>query len=100
MVINPENNSTIWYHSTPNDRVESILKNGLLINSKPEYQSKPEPWIYVSTVIFTNEKGFTTFEVNLDEIDEDDVGWPFEDNWQLRVFVNIPANKLKIFKRN
>ena len=100
MLINNENNSTIWYHSTPNNRVESILKNGLLINSEPTYQSHPEPWIYISTVIFTKESGFTTFEVNLDEVEEKDAGWPFEDNWQLRIFVNIPANKLKIIERN
>lgn len=94
-VINPKRDDCIWYHSTPNERVESILKNGLKINSKPTWQSKPEPWIYVSTTPFDESDGTTTFEVDLSELPWDMAGWPFDSDWQLRVFCDIPTKWLK-----
>ena len=103
-VINHKNNSCIWYHTTPNDRVEKILREGLRINSDPGWQEEPEPWIYVSTEPFMLSPETTTFEVDLSFLGGLECGWPFtepgapdwEDRWQLRVFKDIPAKYLKV----
>lgn len=36
------------YHTTTKDRVESILKNGLLPNSKPTWFTEPTPYVMLS----------------------------------------------------
>ena len=101
MIINHLDDSTIWYHSTPKDRLESILEHGLKINSPPTYQSRPEPWIYLSPAPW--EMGeLVILQVNLDEVAESDAGWAFtspeddnwDDRWQLRVMVDIPTSKI------
>lgn len=104
-VINHKNNNCIWYHTTTNDKVDSIIKNGLKINSSPTWQNKPEPWIYLSVVPWKEGKDITIFEVDLSFLDTNECGWafadedtPLEELWQLRVFKNIPSNKIKIYK--
>lgn len=105
-ILNHKNDSYIWYHTTPQERVDSILKDGLKINSPPTYQGGPEPWIYVSTEPFWMENG-VTLKVDLEDVKHKDAGWPFqsgpeedpeewEARWQLRVFVDVPTEKLKI----
>ena len=106
MLINHKNNTTIWYHTTPTNNVESILKYGLKINSKPTFQKHSEPWIYLSTVPFLDFgviNDITLFEVDCRDIEEENAGWPFADDntplsdlWQLRVFVDIAPKYLKI----
>lgn len=108
MLINHANNSTIWYHTTTNNRVENILKYGLKINSAPTFQSHKEPWIYLSTIpflAFESLNNITLFGVDCKDIKEEDAGWPFVDDntplselWQLRVFVDIAPYYLKILE--
>jgi hypothetical protein len=104
-IINHKTGNTIWYHTTTKDRVPSILKTGLKINSKPTWQINPEPWIYVSTIPW-NCTGNATFEVDLSFLDINDCGWAFADadsppneKWQLRVFKDIPVKYIKIHWR-
>lgn len=104
-VINHENGNCIWYHTTPNDRVDIIFKKGLKINSEPSWQSYPEPWIYISTIPWIDDnENATVFKVDLSFINKDDCGWAFADNdspkeelWQLRVFRDIPSKYLEIY---
>ncbi len=106
-VINHESGTCVWYHTTPNDRVGSILRDGLKVNSKPTWQDKPEPWIYVSTLPWGNEDNVTILEVDLSVIETTDAGWPFvdegtpewEERWQLRVFKDIPPDKVKLLTK-
>ena len=101
MLINPETNNTIWYHSTPKERLDSILKEGLRINSIPTFETGgPYPWIYVSTVPFDpdNQK-LVLLQIDLRDIPEERAGWPFEDRWQLRVFMDIPAKYINVPRR-
>jgi hypothetical protein len=65
MIYNHENNSCIWYHSTLKGLASKILREGLMINSIPTFQSSSEPRIYVSTHPFTCDKDFVTFKVDL-----------------------------------
>lgn len=94
-IINPKRNNCIWYHSTPRERVKSILKSGLKINSEPTWQSKPEPWIYVSTIPFFELPDYVTFEVDLSKLAWEKCGWAFDGYEQLRVFEDIPVEWLK-----
>ena len=96
MLINPKSGNCIWYHSTPKERVDLILKEGLKINSEPTYQFSKEHWIYIATIPFNTNPGFITFEVDCSDIDEEKAGWPFSSDWQLRVFEDIPPDKLKL----
>lgn len=101
-VINHKTNDCIWYHTTTKDRLDSILSDGLKINSQPHWQSKPEPWIYLSPQPWSG--GDVVLEVDLSGFSEDEnrseVGWAFidnwEDRWQLRVFVDIPPDRIKM----
>lgn len=97
-------NNFKWYHSTLNGLVKKIQEEGLRINSIPEFQSKTEPWIYVSTFPFCLEKDFSTFEVDLSQFDSDDTIWlddglPLEKRWQLRVTKNIPSKYLRLLSK-
>lgn len=101
-VINHETNNCIWYHTTNKDRLESILTNGLKINSPPVWQGSPEPWIYLSTTPW-NTINHIVLEIDLSFLDKEDCGWAFADNdspieqrWQLRVFNNIDQKYIKI----
>lgn len=102
-VFNHTENSCIWFHTTTKDRLYSILSNGLKINSEPTWQSAPEPWIYLSTVPWTVSNGII-LEVDLSGFSGDDsrseVGWAFVDDWdsrwQLRVYKDIPSDRIKI----
>ena len=105
LVINHKTGKCIWYHTTPNRNVSKILKEGLKINSTPEYQNAPEPWIYVSTVPWSGGEGKTIFEVDLSDISVLEAGWPFgqdedpiEKRWQLRVMKNIPPDKISLYQ--
>ena len=106
-VINHVRGDCVWYHSTPIERVEKILKEGLRINSLPSWYSSPMPWIYVS--IRPNDykqEGYATIETDLSFLNPKECGWPFvepgmpewEERWQLRVFRDIPAEKLRLMR--
>jgi hypothetical protein len=106
-VINYKNNSCIWYHTTPLERVETILREGLKINSEPTWQSSSEPWIYLSVEPWLPEskEPYTVLEVDLSFLHTNDCGWPFVDptndaewdgRWQLRVFKDIPPEYIKV----
>ena len=94
-IVNPVSGNYMWYHSTPIERADSIRKNGLKINSEPTWQSKPEPWIYVSVVPFFELPDYVTFEVDLSKLPWDKCGWAFDGEEQLRVFEDIPTEWLK-----
>ena len=114
MIYNVKNKNCIWYHSIPADRVDNILQNGLLINSKPTYQSEPESWIYLANEPFymddvkesfygNNSPKFALLEIDLSNWPEDKAGWPFgieeelpEQRWQLRILNNIPSNLIRL----
>lgn len=101
-VVNHKRNDCIFFHTTTKDRLDSIFGEGLKINSIPSWQSRAEPWVYLSTVPWDG--GEVILNVNLSDfsIDEarSDVGWAFvdddkwEERWQLRVFKNIPPDRI------
>ncbi len=100
-IFNVKNNTFIWYHSTLSGLASKILKEGLRINSIPTFQDSPEPRIFVSTHPFTTNKDFVTFKVDLSNLDDQYVKWPFNEcekplqkRWQLCVYCDIPANLL------
>ena len=106
-VVNHKNGKCIWYHTTTPDRVDAIKKQGLKINSLPTWQSSKEPWIYLSTEPWSTDScgDYVILEVNLDWLPVENCGWAFADpdnkeewanRWQLRVFVDIPADKICI----
>lgn len=105
-ILNHVTDSYIWFHTTPKDRLESVLREGLKINSPPTCQAAPEPWIYVSTEPFWMENS-VVLEVDLEDVRHVDAGWPFMSGpekdpeewkirWQLRVLVHIPPDRLKL----
>jgi hypothetical protein len=103
MIYNHENNSCIWYHSTLKGLASKILREGLMINSIPTFQSSSEPRIYVSTHPFTCDKDFVTFKVDLSKFDVKYAKWPFhegdkpiEKRWQLCIYHNIPPELLTL----
>jgi hypothetical protein len=104
-VINHKTNNCIWYHTTPDDKIDKIIKEGLKINSKPSWQSKPEPWIYVSTMPWKQESSII-LEVDLSFLNQNECGWafadentPIEELWQLRVFRDIETKYLTIYNQ-
>ena len=103
-VINHKNGTCVWYHSTPKERVGSILQEGLRINSPPTWQSGPEPWIYMSTIPWNAENN-TVLEVDLSFLNTYEAGWPFgqdeeplENRWQLRVLIDIPKRYINLMQ--
>jgi hypothetical protein len=106
-VINHKRGDCIWYHTTTPDRLLSIKLQGLKCGSPPTWQSKAEPWIYVSTEPWTplNElldmadARHIILQVDLSWLESRFCGWPFvepdtkewDDRWQLRVFKDIPS---------
>lgn len=91
----------IWYHCTPPERVNSILKEGLKINSMPTYQDCPEPWIYVSSKPFF--LNLVVLTIDLSYLPWDKAGWPFgeeekpiEERIQLRILEDIPVKYINI----
>ena len=110
-VVNHKNGKCIWYHTTTAERLSSILKHGLKINSQPTWQASKEPWIYLSTEPWNPDScgDYVILEVNLDWLSAENCGWAFADpgneeewanRWQLRVFVDIPADKIrKVYRK-
>lgn len=99
MIVNPETGNTVWYHSTTPDRVTKILKDGLKIFSRTSHNNENRvPWLYVSSRPFS--KTNPTFLVDMADIEDHEVQLVFEqDNdkqQNLRVFVNIPVDKLTL----
>jgi hypothetical protein len=104
-IVNPNDESFIWYHTTHKDRLERVLEEGLIRNSEPVWQSGPEPWIYLSTVPWEYEGG-VILEIDLSRFKFEYVGWAFanenspkEEKWQLRCFVHIPPEVIKIHEK-
>ena len=102
-ILNHEDGTFVWYHSTPKSRYKSIKQNGLKINSLPTYQDVPEPWIYVSSHPFIVNNDFITFKVNLSWLNHEYAGWPFgedekplHERWQLRIFCDIAYEHLTL----
>ena len=110
-VVNHKNGKCIWYHTTTAERLNSILKHGLKINSRPVWQAQKEPWVYLSTEPWNPDSwgDYVILEVNLDWLPAENCGWAFADpgneeewanRWQLRVFVDIPADKIrKVYRK-
>lgn len=108
--MNPARGDCIWFHTTPKERLERILREGLHVNSPPTWQAAPEPWIYLSTRPWRcGEHEQVVLEVNLAGFSEDEarseVGWPFvdgpgteswESRWQLRVTRDIPPERIRV----
>ena len=99
MIINPDNNSTVWYHSTPKDRVSNILKQGLKTFSPgSDISSKRVPWLYLSSKPLISDKA--VFSVDISDIKEEEVkeifGGRVDSCIYQRVFVNIPAEKISL----
>ncbi len=111
-VVNPARGDCLWYHTTPAERVEAILRDGLRVNSPPVWQAAPEPWIYLSTMPWLcGEHEQVVLEVDLAGFSRDearsDVGWPFVDGpgseswerrWQLRVFRDVEAGRVRVME--
>lgn len=74
------------YHSTTKERLISILKNGLRVNSKPNFFSSPTPYIMLSNKPLYNLNGILTvvLEINdptiIEEYFDNDEGlrWPYD----------------------
>jgi hypothetical protein len=105
-IVNHLRGDCIWFHTTPTERLDSILRDGLKCNSPPAWQSRPEPWIYVSTKPWQcGEHEQVVLAVDLSDVPWDKAGWPFvdyggeewENRWQLRVFVDIPPGKIRSY---
>ena len=103
-IFNVENNSYIWYHSTPSGLVSKIRKEGLKINSIPTYQDLPEPRIFISTHPFIFSPDFVTFRVDLSYFPIKYAKWPFnegdkplEERWQLCIYHDISPHLLTPF---
>ena len=99
-MINPANNTTVWYCSVKEDKVHDVIKNGLQCFSDPisSLISYRAPWIIVTT---EPEEGGTVCKVDLADIAEHDVKWVFVPKGsrkRLRVFEDIPADKVSILK--
>lgn len=99
MIINSYNDSTIWYHSTPQNRVDRILSDGLKPYSQPNDGNPRFPWIYLSQKpLYLHNDDIALLEVDLCDMPEEDVGFPFLDDyrWEIRVFVEIPPKYIKL----
>lgn len=101
MIINPDNNSTIWYHTTLRDRVLSILQNGLkTFSPKSGSGYNRVPWLYISSKPLISDNPI--FEVDISDIKEYDVkecfGGRVDGSIYQMIFVDIPPNKLTLMK--
>lgn len=99
MIVNPDNNSTVWYHSTPKDRVSNILKEGLKIFSPgSDISSKRVPWLYLSSKPLISDKAI--FQIDISDIKEEDVkevfGGRVDGCIYQRIFVDIPVKKISL----
>lgn len=99
MIINPDNNSTVWYHTTLRDRVPSILSNGLKIFSPSSGSGYDRvPWLYISSKPLISDKPI--FKVNLVGVKDDAVkeifGSRVDDCIYQRVFIDIAPDKLSL----
>jgi hypothetical protein len=109
-MINIYDNSNIFYHCTPNYNVKNILIEGLKIKSIPNWYCRKHPYIWISTVpfydFFSEKDGTGYYQYSLLEIDLKDFSndkfrkkfntqlWT-EDMWQIKIFENIPENRIK-----
>jgi len=99
MIVNPDNNSTVWYHTTLRERVSSILQNGLKTFS-PRSSSgyNRVPWLYVSSKPLKTEN--PVFKVDLSGLKEHEVkecfGGRVDGSIHQMVFVDIAPDKLSL----
>lgn len=99
MIINPDNNTTIWYHTTLRDRVPKILSDGLKIFSPGSGSGYNRvPWLYISSKPLISDKPI--FKVNLVGVREDAVKELFDsridDCIHQRVFIDIEPDRLSL----
>ena len=57
----------ICYHSTTRERVESIMENGLLPNSKPNYFSAATPYVMLGSVPWPDLNGEETVVLKVND---------------------------------
>lgn len=110
-MVNPLTKTHTFYHVTTKDRLESILKEGLRINSKPTWYSRPYPFICLGTVPFidflTDEYGVSPNAVLLEvdmkgfiEDEEERRAWNEREfdwrDWQVKIEHNIPPERVKL----
>lgn len=95
-MINPKTGTHEWYHSTPPERVEDILKDGLKTSATPVQQKKRAavPGVFLSATPFKEE--WPTFKVNTEDIHESKISLDgeTEDRLAVRISEDIPANKI------
>ena len=101
MIYNPDNDSTVWYHSTPKERVIDILKEGLKVFSPgSDINSKRVPWLYLSSKPLISDRAI--FKVNLVGMDINEVkevfGGHVDGCIYQRVFVDIPVERLTLIQ--
>lgn len=99
-MINPANNTTIWYCIIKKDKINTVRQKGFQCFSDPISDWVPyrTPWITVTT---EPDSDGIVCEVDLADISEHDTQWVFSPNSnqkRLRVFKDIAANKIKILK--
>ena len=102
MIINPDNNTTIWYHTTLRDRVPSILSNGLKIFSPSSGSGHDRvPWLYISSKPLISDKPI--FKVDLAGVKEDAVKELFDskvdDCIYQRIFIDIEPDRLSLMSK-
>lgn len=98
MIINPDNNSTVWYHYTNKNNVKSILKDGLKIFSRSEQGHSRVPWLYITSKVTKTDKAI--FAVDLTGFADDFVaevfGGRIDDCIYQRIFVNVAPERLTL----
>ena len=100
-MINPANNTTIWYCNIKKEKVNIVKQNGLQCFSDPISGAIPyrTPWITVTTEP-VKDSGIIC-EIDLADILEQDTKWVFDpkgNKKRLRIFEDITADKVKIIK--
>lgn len=102
MIINPDNNSTIWYHYTNKNNVKSILQDGLKVFSKSERSYSRVPWLYITSKVTETDKAI--FAVDLAGFDSNLVvevfGGRVNECIYQRIFVDISPERLTLISNN
>lgn len=101
MIVNPDNNSTVWYHTTLKNNVRSILLNGLKIFSPSSGSGNNRvPWLYISSKPIRTEN--PVFKVDLASVKDDVVkeffGGRVDGCIYQRVFTDIPPERLSLLE--
>lgn len=89
-MVNPKNNSTIWYCKVKDSKISIVQENGLRCFADPVDNSGYRvPWVTVQA-----DPNGANFEVDLEEIEEKDTAWSFTNKDTLRVFCDIKKARL------